>query len=344
MKRSKKLVLLILLSFILGIAVFVLFGKSVGWNLIGQAFSKFNYYQAFLIILITFMISLVGVWRWKEIISNMNDKISFGSLFRLYLGGYAMMYLFPIAILSGELFRIYGLTKENITGPRAVSSVVAERILEWTSNVIIIVLGALFFAFKVYSLPSYIIMIFGIAFFLFFLTLFIFYFNAVKKNSIVSFVIKKFFKKEVGDKNSFFEVESNLYGFFNFTNMALYKGLALSFFRAILMQVRLFLLIAFLGGGFISIFHTFSVLGFAYLSCMVPIPAAIGSYEIMQSFVFENIGLTSSMATAFSMIIRSAEVIVSVLGLFYVIKAGFNFVGSKLNIFEMTEEKLINIK
>ncbi|MDD5569422.1 MAG: hypothetical protein PHG23_03345, partial [Candidatus Pacebacteria bacterium] len=83
-----------------------------------------------------------------------------------------------------------------------------------------------------------------------------------------------------------------------------------------------------IGVGFVK---SLSILGFSYLSAMVPIPASLGSHELIQIVAFSSIGLAAATATAFTMIIRGCEVLVSLTGLAFIIKKGFNILGEKFN-------------
>ena len=78
-----------------------------------------------------------------------------------------------------------------------------------------------------------------------------------------------------------------------------------------------------------------SILGFNYLAVIIPIPTALGSHEAIQSFAFNAFGLGASAATAFTMIIRGAEVLVALLGALFLFKLGIEVI--KNIIFERLE-------
>ena len=117
------------------------------------------------------------------------------------------------------------------------------------------------------------------------------------------------------------------------------KSFALSFLRAGLMCLRAWVLILFLGSN-IEFLSSLSVLGFTYLAAMIPIPAALGSHEAIQSFAFNSLGLNISFATAFTMIIRAAELLFALAGLVIVFRVGlmsfkdmfFNKIGKLGNV------------
>ena len=324
--------LLVIFSFILGLAIFLWLGKIIGWEEIGDAFSNFNAWQGLAIIVLTFLITFIGNLRWKEILSDAKIEVSFWDLFKIYLGGYAMMYLLPILVWGGEAFRIYGLAKEKkVPWQKTFSSVVIERILEWTVNIIVIVLGTISFILYRYKtrIPSVeMTTIFGLAFIFFVFIIGYFYVKALGKKSIIRGILKRFFKKEVGDNHSLIIAENEIFNFFQLNNVSFGKGFILSLLRALAMQLRAWLLIMFLGAS-IGFWPSLSVLSFSYISSLIPIPASLGSHEAVQIFAFAAMGLQASMATAFTMIIRAAEIVVSTLGLVFIVRTGFSLVGSK---------------
>jgi len=63
---------------------------------------------------------------------------------------------------------------------------------------------------------------------------------------------------------------------------------------------------------------------------MIPIPTSLGSHEAIQAAAFLSLGLPASMAAAFTLIIRAAEIFISSFGLIYIIKAGFNLMNNKV--------------
>jgi len=202
---------------------------------------------------------------------------------------------------------------------------------------VVIFLGLGFFLYKVYLPPKELVMIFGIALIFFISVLSYFYIKALGKKSIVREIIKKFFKKEVSDNNGMIAVENDVFNFFQFQNKSFKKGFVLSILRALVMQARGWILIFFLGN-WIGFFPSLAILGFTYLSSMIPIPASLGAHEAVQFYAFTSLGLAASTATAFTMIIRAGEIVVSSVGLIFLIKTGFNLLGNKIINYDKSQQ------
>jgi len=329
MRFSIKQKLLFCFSLILGIVIFIWLGKFIGWEEIGKAFAVFTGWQGLVIIFLSFLVAAIGNWRWKEILKDSGINISFNKLFKIYLGGYSMMYLMPILIWGGEAFRVYGVTKEsNVSWKKTFASVIIERILEWTINIVVIFIGLAFFLYNVYLPPKELLIVFGIALLFFVSMISLFYIKALGKKSIVRGIVRKFWKKEISDDNGFITVENEVYNYFQW-GKSFNKGVALSILRALVMQLRVWILIIFLGE-MIGFFPSISILGFTYLSSMIPIPTSLGSHEAIQLFSFSSLGLLGSISTAFTMILRAAEIIVSSVGMAFLLGTGFKLAESKI--------------
>ena len=95
------------------------------------------------------------------------------------------------------------------------------------------------------------------------------------------------------------------------------------------MYIRAWFLIIFLGKS-IGALPVLSILGFSYLAVMIPIPTALGTHEAIQTFAFNSLGLGAHTATAFTMIIRGAELMVSLAGLVVLFRLGIVLVKNNL--------------
>lgn len=338
MSFATKQKILLIFSFVLGLAIFLWFGRMVGWEEIWKSFGAFNWWQGLTIIALSFVIAYLGALRWREILKDCGVETSFVNLFKIYLGGYSMMYLFPILVWGGELYRMYGLVSEkNVDWRKTTASVVIERILEWTVNIIFILLGLGYFLYNVYLPPKELMIIFGIALMFFVSILSYFYLKAFGRESIVKKVVNRFFKKEINIDNGALVVEKEIYEFFDFRNSAFKKGVFLSVLRSLVMQLRAWVLVFFLGS-MIGFWPSLSVLGFTYVSSLIPIPTSLGSHEALQFFAFSSLGIATSMATAFAMIIRAAEIVVSSIGIVFLIRSGFSLIGNKFLNYDKNQQ------
>ncbi|MFH1657437.1 MAG: lysylphosphatidylglycerol synthase transmembrane domain-containing protein [bacterium] len=318
-----KKILLFLVFLSVGAWLFWEISKIVGWEEIRRGFLAFTGYQGIIILGLTFLTVLIGTWRWKVILKTQEIDISLKELFKPYLLGFSMMYLFPIAAFGGEAFRSYFLKSKNrVPWSKGMASVFIDRILEWTVNLIVMFFGIGFFLFTI-SLPPRNSVIIFLPCFLFFIVLTVFfYFKTFKKESVVKNILK------INNRQAI-EVEKEIFDFFKPREASMWKGFALSFLRGGVMFLRNWLLILFLAKN-IGFWPSLSILGFSYLAATIPIPAALGSHELIQFFAFNGLGLKIGTAAAFTMIIRGAEVIVSLTGIVILFHTGLEILRKNL--------------
>lgn len=325
--------LLFLFSLLIGIGLFSWIIRTVGWQEIKEAFLVFTGWQGMAILGLTILMALVGTWKWKEILKGGGTEISFRNLLKPYLSGFSIMYLFPLMMLGGEIFRGYILKEKNgVPWSKGMASVIIDRILEWTANLVVVFFGVLFFLFTIGFPPIKLGIIFGGVFLLFTAAVTFFYFKSFKRESMVRFFIRR-------DSNQPLEVEKEIFNFFKPKEKSMWKGFGLSFLRAGIMFIRAWLLIFFLGKN-IGALLALSILGFSYLAVMIPIPAAIGSHEAVQAFAFNSLGLGAGVGTAFTMLIRGAELIIALAGIFILFRLGIDLL--KNTLFKKVERIMIN--
>jgi len=315
-------IFLLLISLFVGIFVFFFIGRTIGWREIKNAFLVFTGWQGLIILILTLLMMLIGNWKWKEILKGEGVDVSFWNLFKPYLAGFSIMFLAPILLLGGEVVRGYILKNRNsIVWSKGMASVLIERILEWTVNLLVIFSGLLFFLLMIDLPPRNLTILMSSLFLFFTIGIFIFYLKILKKESLISFFSRWFRLKFLNQKNSFLEIEKEIFAFFRTQNKKLWQVLGLTFLRAGVMWSRTWFLILFLGKN-IGALPSLSILGFTYLIAMIPIPTALGSHEAIQIFAFNSLGMNPFVATAFTLIIRGAELIFALIGAIIIFRLG----------------------
>jgi uncharacterized protein (TIRG00374 family) len=235
------------------------------------------------------------------------------------------MFLAPVIVWGGEFFRGYALKKKfNIKWSKSTTSIIIERMTEWTANLIVIFLGLLFFLIFIKIPPKTLGIVFGLGFLIMGGFVGYFYFYATKRKSQIKNVLSFFGLGRFVQNNGITEFEEEIFKFFKDKKDVLSKSLLLSFLRAGMHYLRAGFLLFFLGAK-ISPLACLSILGFNYLATTIPIPTALGTHEAIQSFSFDALGLEVSMATAFTMLIRGAELIFALIGLVILIRFGFKW-------------------
>lgn len=321
---------LFLVSLLVGAVIFVFIVRNIGWEKIESAFKIFSFKAGMIILLLTILANLFRTWRWKTILQNLGYNIPAFKVLEYYLSGNAIAFFIPMVIFGGEVFRGYDLKeKYNMPWAKSIASVIIDRISEITIYAITIIIGVVFFILNA-NLPSnkaYII-VFLITFFIIGL-ISVFYFKSFKKESIIISFLKKFNAKNSNGGETAIETEGEIFKYFKPKQKAMWKGFILSFFAELMLLARTFFLILFLGKN-IGVMSAISVVAFSSLALILPIPAAIGSHEAVQSFVFTALGLGAGTGAAFVFIIRGAELTMALIGLIFFFRFGIQILESVL--------------
>lgn len=331
--------LIFLFSFLIGTGLFIWIINFVGWSEIRNTFLIFTGWQGLVILGLTFLMVFLGIWKWKEILKSQGHNIPLTSLAGPYISWLSMAYLFPMMFLSAEFFKVYILRKNfSVSWNQGIASVIIHRILAWTIYLIVFFIGIIFLFMEIGLPPKGIgLILFGI-FLLFVIAISFFYFKGFKKESMVKFFMKYFNNKKYLNAKPL-EVEKEIFKFLNFKKSFFWKALSFTFLITGIALARTWILIFFLGET-IGFFPALSILGFQYAAMLIPIPANIGSHEAIQVFVFGAINLRVGAATAFTMIIRGADIIVSLIGIIALFKLGAGLLQD--NLFRKIENLVKN--
>jgi len=319
---------LFLISLLIGIFLFSWVLKSVGWQEIKRAFLIFTLWQGIAILIFTFGKILTATWKWKVILISEGIDLPFLNLLNIYLSGFSIMYFFPTAFLGGEISQSYVLKrKHSIPWSKGMASSFSDQILDWTTNLVVIFFGMIFFILKIVFLPKKIALI---SFVLFPLALFgisYFYFKAFRKESIIKFLFKRF--SHNAQNAEALEIEKEIFNFFNFKKSSFWKGIFLAFFEEVFFLLRIWFLVNFFGKN-INFLSTLSILAFSYLAMMIPIPAVLGIHEGVQAFAFDALKLGVGLGTAFALVLRGADLILALIGIFISFKLGSELLREEL--------------
>lgn len=323
-----KKLLLLLISLLIGIGLFVWIIKFVGWQEIKNSLLVFKGWEGIIISVVTIFWALVATWKWKEILKTGGNDVSFFTLFRYHLTGFSISYLFPIFFLGREAFQSYILNRrDGLPWSKGVASAIVAQILDWTTNLVVIFFGMTFFLFEIGSLPKKILQIFGGVFFLAVVAISLFYFFVFKRKSLVRFLFNIAGLKKINQQS--LETEKELFQFFRIQKVHFWKALSLAFLEEGFLLARIWLLVNFLGKD-INFPSAMTILSFSYLALMIPIPAVLGVHEALQTFAFKALGLKIGFGTAFTVIIRGADLFIALIGIFILFRLGYQLLGEVL--------------
>ena len=301
-----------------GVLLFGVLISGVGWNEIWEVLRDFSFSHALFVFLLTLAFLSASVLRWYFILKRQGCAISFGAAWKTYLAGFSLWFFVPMFPFANELLRA-SLLKEryHVELPKGMASVITDRILEVTSNLLMVLVGGIIFLLLgdrvSYSSKTIAVMLFvGI----WVLLLLLLYMRLFQKRSIV-----RLFWKENGGAQ---EAEQEVFRFFQVRKATFWEGIGLSLLKGIIGIVRAAVIIFFLGKG-IALLPAVTAHAFYYLAVLVPIPAALGSHEVLQTLAFEALGLGAGTGVAFALVVRSIEILFAATGLILLFHFGLRF-------------------
>jgi len=316
MKKLIAFVFFLVLGFFLVTALF----SRIEWREVLNTLRSFSFFEAFVILVLTGLFLLVGAIKWQKILKAQGVDISVYATGKAYLGSFALSFFAPMIVFGGEMFRAYTIKETHkVPFDRGLASVIIDRMLEATSYVLIIAVGILiFFAFGT-TFSSTITLGVGVVMLIVVLLFVFFYIRMFKSKSIVGI----FMRRRKG--NNVAELEDEISNFFHFNNPYLWEVVSLTFLKAFIGLLRVWVLVFFLGKTF-AILPGITILGMYYIALLIPIPAALGTHDALQAFTFEAFGLGAVTGAAFAFIIRTLEVLFAVAGMVLFVHLGFGLV------------------
>jgi|AntAceMinimDraft_18_1070375.scaffolds.fasta_scaffold00981_15 uncharacterized protein (TIRG00374 family) len=332
----KKLATFIL--FASGIVLFIFTLKTVGLPQIKNTLSLLNFWQLILC-LVTIFLGIVGVgaFKWWIIIKNNTTKApKLSKIFWIKWIGCSISYLTPAPLFGGEPVRFYILKKDSeIPSSTIVSSIILDKLTLVLISSIYFFLGIFFLLFYLNLSWLREIIFFGILFF----AILIFWYLLRTAGKISSekglFIILmerlsldklKFVKKH---EQKILEIEKEIVDFFKLPKKIIFQIVFLAATEVALVLAACWLIVFFMGQT-LKVPKLFAIKSIVDLSYVVPFPAALGSLEISQAFVFQALGFSLATGVGFSLILRGLNIIIAFLGLLVLACFQFKLLGKRI--------------
>ena len=315
--KKLKLVLQISIPIIIGLFLFWLVFKNINLQDFVDIVKGANIWYIIIYFIISALLILCSVYRWRLILLSQKHKIKFIYLVKSYLAGYGVSYITPSAKLGGEPVRAALLKRYGLKTHVSLSTIIIDKSLELSGSALFFVVGAIILILN-YALPDnlkFLIVVIS----LIFLGLigFAVYQVINEKGFIMS--IYKFFrlhrlKKFEKVTRKLIDIEKLIIKFYKKDKKHFFSALFVMAIAWGLMfaEFKLAMLIFGFDANMLQIFLTFSVVGASYL---IPVPFAIGTLEGGQVALFNTIGLDSAIGFGVGLLTRVRVSITAAIGL-----------------------------
>lgn len=322
-----KKIIFLTFSLIFGFVLFFITLKQVGLENIISAISVLSFWQILFILGIFILNLLIGALRWKIVLKAQYPfRISFYDILIAKTVGHSINYLTPIIFAGGEPFKALVLKgRVKIPLDKAAISIVIEEVIFLSVSFLFVVLGMFFFFVRFTISPIFGFLLFGIILFCL-IMLYLFYSRTIRKapdgKGFFTFFIEIFHLDRVGIingiKTKVSEAEKEISYFFRHRQAKLVEVSFLAVVEILLLLLTYWLIVIFLGQK-LNFGEIISINALIHLISFIPIPAALGSFEWSQAFIFYLFGLGSNTGIAFSLIVRCVTLIIAGLGIFLLI-------------------------
>lgn len=333
----KKKNIFIFLMLIVSVLLIYFVYKKIGAREIWLSLLSFSPKGILVVLVIMILSHLIGVWRWKTILEDRGYNFGFKNLIGPWLAGFGVGFFAPFAFLGGETMRAYTLKKgKSITWKKSFVSILIDKIFEGTTSFLILFLGIIFLILSSLAVPLRLLMFFlvllipigGIIFF------YVKAFNSQSLAKIIEKPLTKFLSHRV---KSVFALEKEIFEFFNRKNKNMIKSAGIALLRQAVDVLRCWAMLFFMGEK-IGFLPSILIMGLVYLSVYTsPIPAALGTFELIGIFIFSLLGLSIQAGVAFVLLYRSFDFLFAIGGILVSFKVILQWFKEKL--LEMPEEE-----
>lgn len=318
-----KKALLLLTSLFVGVLLFILAFQEVGMAEIKSAFFLFPEEAILLIFLVNFLaVFAVGSYRWQVILKAQGCDAGFWTVVRIKLAGFAMSYITPSAFLFSEPIRAYMIKEEKkYSWEKSFASVIVDQGILFVALFCLMATGFVYLAGRFSLTPAIfwgfaVLAVFSIGAF------YLFYKRIVRKGEgeegFFTYLIGKMRLDKVGfiksNMQGIANTESVMETFFREEKKNSALVIMLGFLEAFLDASVVFFACYYLGHT-LDVLESIGIFAFLTFASMIPIPGALGSFEVIMTFIFDQFGFGKENGLAFSLIYRLTNISFCVIGL-----------------------------
>lgn len=306
----------------IGIALFVSILLETGFEAIADSLIKFSLINFIFLLAVSLINFGLFTWRWLMIIKLhlKKEKKKCPSFIRLFLhrmSAYAVSYLTPTATSGGEPVRIFFLKEDKIDTKTAVSSIVIDKVFEYTALILFIFSGVLVAIIEGSIFSGKVEIMLGAGILIFGALIFWFYYSTIKHigffSSIFKFVRLNKIKRLKQLEKGIVKIEKKMAHFYTNHIPIFIFMLFLSFVMVFFMVFEHYIIALFMGVKltFLQSFLSATIPGISY---MLPIPGALGALETSHAGIFALLGVSINVFV-FVLIMRLRDLVFILIGL-----------------------------
>jgi len=307
----------LIISLLIGLGIFGFFLYRLGPESILLITRNINFFYLLIFFVLTTLTFFLIAWRWQVILRAYKKRVSFFTIVRQTLAGYAVSYVTPFERLGGEPLRAYMLKKEaKVDLKTGISSIIMDKFVELTGAGLFGFLGWMMLLY-LREVSSYLKLILALLLAFTFSLLFVFYYRTITGKGSFSSLFNFFRLYKIIKSENFFDVlenvEKKMKKFFSeHKKEFLFSFLIYLLYGIIVIFEFKFLFLSFgVDASLIEIVLTIVVFGFV---SFIPVPASLGFLEAGQSGLFMLLRGQGNIGFALSLILRLRALIFVAIG------------------------------
>jgi hypothetical protein len=305
------------ISLLVGIALMIFIFWHLGLDSLKILYHNLNYKYFLVYVFLTTTIFFINSLRLKVILNAYREKVSLLRLVKQNIAGFAMAYVTPSVRLGGEPIKVYMLKKECNVGFRTGSSaIILDKFVEIIGTIFVGLIG-LVILIAIPGVPVNIKWLLFLITFFGSIILYYFYKRTIQKKGSFSSLYKllRFYKitKWKSLLKVLKDVELKMHRFFVFNQKEFLLSFLCYLFYFIVNVVEFkFLFLSF--GVDLEIIEIVLVIVVLGIVNFVPIPAALGFFEVSQSGLFKLLKESAGTGLAFSILVRARNIVFTIIG------------------------------
>ena len=272
-----------------------------------------------LLLLLPFsLVFVLGTLGWKY--SFKEGKVSFKDLVLIRLAGESVNSIIPSANFAGEPIKAYFLQKHNVSMVDGMASVVISRTIMIISQIIFVMIGVVFFLYKLNVsgprlISSLVIILLGVPIIMFILF--------VQKRGLFAFLLKllRMFRIRIRyieeRKERLGELDENIYHFYSHNKKKAFYSFVFYFLGWLARLIEVFLILYLLNIPIDAVSaYVIESLSSVARGITSFIPGSVGGQEGGLIAIFVSLKLSAGVALTFGILRRFRELIFIGIGLF----------------------------
>lgn len=319
-----------LLFLVLGIVLFVSILLDTGIESIVESLYSFSILNFLFLLFVSLLNFCLFTLRWDIILHHHHKKtkVPFIRLFFHRMTAFAVSYLTPAAQTGGEPVRVFFLQEEGVDTKDAVSTVVIDKVFEYTALFVFIFSGVLVSIVEGSIFSGKLEVILGGMIILFALLIFWFYYSTIKNIGFFSSLFRFFrlnkLKRIAKYEKSIIRVEKKMAYFYkNHVGKFIFL-MAISLVMVFFMVFEHYLVARFLNVH-LSFFQSFLAATIPGVSYIIPVPGALGMLEGSHAAIFTILGVSINVFV-FVLILRLRDLVFIAIGIIHASRHGMKMV------------------